>query len=68
MATADPKELETELLQKIVDANDLAALEQLRIDTLGKKGIITLRMSQVGSIPVDQRKQCVEVRRHNGSR
>ncbi len=31
-------------------------LEQLRIETIGKKGIITLRTSQVGSIPIDQRK------------
>ncbi len=52
----ETKKLAADLIARIESAKDLAEVEQLRIDTTGKKGVITLRMSQMGSIPASDRK------------
>jgi phenylalanyl-tRNA synthetase alpha chain len=49
--------LRSELLRKIAGAADLAALEQIRVETLGKKGVITLRMASLGSIEPSRRRE-----------
>ncbi|HEY8964438.1 MAG TPA: phenylalanine--tRNA ligase subunit alpha [Alphaproteobacteria bacterium] len=48
--------LQTELQSKINAANDLDALEQIRIDALGKKGAITALMSTLGGMAPEERK------------
>src|SRR5438105_14626950 len=41
--------------QRISAAADEAALNQLRIDLLGKKGVLTGALRGLGSLPADQR-------------
>lgn len=41
--------------QRVAAAQNLAALEQLRIEILGKKGRLTAALRSVGSLPADQR-------------
>ena len=48
--------LQAELLEQISSAGDLAALEQVRIGALGKKGRVSEQMTRLGSLPADQRK------------
>lgn len=42
--------------QAITAAADLPALEVVRVGVLGKKGTLTLRMKEIGTLPVDARK------------
>ncbi|HEY8246630.1 MAG TPA: phenylalanine--tRNA ligase subunit alpha [Hyphomicrobium sp.] len=48
--------LERELLGAIAGAADLAALEQVRVTVLGKKGRIAELMQTLGALPPEQRK------------
>lgn len=43
--------------QAIFQAPDLATLEQLRVQWLGKKGILTEQLKQLGHLPPEQRPQ-----------
>ena len=43
--------------QAIFQAVDLAMLEQLRVQWLGKKGVLTERLKQLGNLPAEQRPQ-----------
>ena len=45
----------TEALKAIRSAGSLAALEQLRIDYLGRKGTITQQLKSLGSLPAELR-------------
>ncbi len=49
-------ELKAELTQKIEAANDLNALEEVRISALGKKGAITDLMKGLGKMSPEERK------------
>ena len=55
-ANEDLDALRAELLTKVADAGDEAALEQLRVETLGKKGVITLRMASLGQVAPERRR------------
>ena len=46
---------ETEILEQIRSAPDLAALDQLRVAVLGKSGSITARLKSLGSMDPDAR-------------
>lgn len=53
------QELETlvaEAQQAISDADKIDALEQVRVQYLGKKGVITAQLKQLGSLPPEERK------------
>ena len=50
MAGADLAKLETELLGDISAAADLAAIEQVRIAALGKKGRVSELMATLGKM------------------
>lgn len=41
--------------EKLGQAKDLAELDQLRVAYMGKKGIFTAKMKELGKLPVDQR-------------
>ena len=56
MAGADLNTLETELLGDIASAADLAAIEQVRIAALGKKGRVSELMATLGKMPAEERK------------
>jgi len=49
-------ELKTDLISKIEAANDLSALEEVRISALGKKGAITDLMKGLGKLDPDARR------------
>ncbi len=49
------KELVEGYSQQIAAASDLQQLEELRLVILGKKGVISNRLKEVGSFPLDQR-------------
>jgi phenylalanyl-tRNA synthetase alpha chain len=54
--TSDLQHLESELLAAISGAGDVAAIEQVRIAVLGKKGRISELMQTLGSLPAEERK------------
>jgi len=56
MSAPELYSLKTELLRAIADASDLDALEEIRINALGKKGRISELMQALGSLPPDERK------------
>ncbi len=49
--------LETEILSHVAGAADEAALEAVRVATLGKKGTISERMKSLGAMAPDERKE-----------
>jgi len=53
--TADLDQLVRSAREQIAAAPDEATLEQLRIDLLGKKGVMTATLRGLGSLPADQR-------------
>jgi len=55
--TTDLDALRDRLVSAVEEAADLAALEDLRISALGKKGEITAHMKQLGGMDPEQRKQ-----------
>ncbi len=52
----DLKQLEGDLLARIAEAEDEAALEQLRVAALGKKGTISDLLKSLGGMTPEQRK------------
>ena len=48
--------LERSLVERIEAAGDLAAIEQVRVDALGKKGRVAEQMAKLGSLPPEERK------------
>jgi phenylalanyl-tRNA synthetase alpha chain len=55
-ASTDITALERDLISEISAAGDLAALEQVRIAALGKKGRVSELMAQLGKMEPDERK------------
>lgn len=56
----DLPKLTAEALAKIKAANDLAALDQIRVHYLGKKGELTALLKTLGKLPADARKSAGE--------
>ena len=48
--------LEADLLAEIAGAEDLAALESVRVAALGKKGRVSELMGKLGALPPEERK------------
>lgn len=42
---------------EIVDAKDLASLDKVRVEYLGKSGVLTVRLKGLGQLPADDRPQ-----------
>lgn len=53
---SDLTALEAEILKSIGGAGELAALEEVRVGALGKKGSLSAQMAQLGKMPPDERK------------
>ena len=49
--------LVTQALEQVAQSQDMATLEQLRVQYLGKKGELTGLMKSLGALPADQRPQ-----------
>ena len=56
MSSDELKPLEDRLLSEIADATDMAALEHVRVASLGKKGRVAELMQTLGKLPPEQRK------------
>jgi phenylalanyl-tRNA synthetase alpha chain len=56
MDTSALDTLEAEILAEISSAHELAALDDVRVSALGKKGRVSALMQQIGSLPADQRR------------
>ncbi len=52
----DREKIRVDALKAIEAANSEAELEKVRIDTLGKKGSISLLLGSLGTMPIEQRK------------
>ena len=52
----DHADLETELLAKVAAAADTAALEAIRLEALGKTGVISTLLKSLGSMSPDERR------------
>ena len=50
----------TQWIEKITNATSLEELENFRIDTLGKKGILTLEFTKMKSVPNEEKKAFAE--------
>ena len=50
----------TQWIEKINNATSLEELENFRIDTLGKKGILTLEFAKMKSVPNEEKKAFAE--------
>ena len=50
----------TQWIEKINNAKSLEELENLRIDTLGKKGVLTLEFAKMKSVPNEEKKAFAE--------
>ncbi len=54
---SDLEQLETEITGAIASASDMAALEEVRVASLGKKGSVSQLMKSLGGMTPDERKQ-----------
>lgn len=54
--SSELESLQTELLERVASANDIAALEAVRVSVLGKKGVITEKMKMLGGMASEERK------------
>ncbi|HEX6145100.1 MAG TPA: phenylalanine--tRNA ligase subunit alpha [Geminicoccaceae bacterium] len=54
---ADVDRVEAELLQAVRAADSLAALEEVRVGALGRKGTITSLTKSLGQLPPDERRE-----------
>ena len=48
-------ELEQQALQAVAEASDAATLDDVRVRYLGKKGLLTQQLKQLGTLPAEQR-------------
>ena len=55
LPTQELEHLVGEIRLAVDGSNDLGSLEKLRVEYLGKKGILTQQLKRVGSLPSDQR-------------
>ncbi len=49
------QQLENDLLQQINTAADIKTLEDVRVSSLGKKGLITEKMKSLGALPLEEK-------------
>ena len=59
--SASIEEILSQALQALANAQDLAQLDQVRVDYLGKKGLFTLQMKELGGLDPEQRRTVGQV-------
>jgi phenylalanyl-tRNA synthetase alpha chain len=57
----DTEKLQTEAITEIEASNDLSQLDQIRVNYLGKKGLLTQQLKQLGKLPAEERPQAGQV-------
>ncbi|HBT38997.1 MAG: Phenylalanine--tRNA ligase alpha subunit [Thermotoga sp. 50_1627] len=55
------EEMKERVLKEINDAQDVAQLEKIRVNYLGKKGILTEQMRSIGKLPPEERPKVGQV-------
>ena len=55
LPTQELEQLVDKIRLAVEDSNELGSLDKLRVEYLGKKGILTQQLKRVGSLPSDQR-------------
>ncbi|WP_448516107.1 phenylalanine--tRNA ligase subunit alpha [Pseudothermotoga sp.] len=55
------EEMKEDVLKQINDAQDVAQLEKIRVNYLGKKGILTEQMRSIGKLPPEERPKVGQV-------
>ncbi len=53
---SDIDNLKSKFSERIAEAEDLAALDAIRVEALGKKGEVSLKMRELGKMSVDEKK------------
>jgi phenylalanyl-tRNA synthetase alpha chain len=59
--SATPEEILSQALQALSAVTDLEQLDQVRVHYLGKKGLLTLQMKELGSLEPEQRRAVGQV-------
>ena len=59
--SANPEEILAQSLEELAKVTELSQLEQLRVHYLGKKGLFTLKMKELGALDPDQRRAVGQV-------
>ncbi len=59
--SASIEEILTQALQALANSSDLNQLDQVRVNYLGKKGLFTLQMKELGSLDPEQRREVGQV-------
>jgi len=57
----DTEKLQTQAIAEIEAANDLNLLDQIRVNYLGKKGLLTQQLKLLGKLPAEERPQAGQV-------
>jgi phenylalanyl-tRNA synthetase alpha chain len=57
----DTEKLQTQAIAEVDSATDLNQLDQIRVDYLGKKGLLTQQLKQLGKLPAEERPQAGQV-------
>lgn len=57
----DTEKLQTQAIAEVDSATDLNKLDQIRVDYLGKKGLLTQQLKQLGKLPVEERPKAGQV-------
>jgi phenylalanyl-tRNA synthetase alpha chain len=60
----DTKKLQAQAIAEIEAATDLSLLDQIRVNYLGKKGLLTQQLKQLGKLPAEERPQAGQVINH----
>ena len=58
---SDTEKLQTEAIAEVEASADLSSLDQIRVNYLGKKGLLTQQLKQLGKLPADERPQAGQV-------
>jgi phenylalanyl-tRNA synthetase alpha chain len=57
----DTEKLQAEAITEVEASADLSSLDQIRVNYLGKKGLLTQQLKQLGKLPADERPQAGQV-------
>ena len=57
----DTEKLQAQALSEIESATDLNHLDQIRVNYLGKKGLLTQQLKQLGKLPAEERPQAGQI-------
>lgn len=57
----DTEKLQTQAISEVDSATDLHQLDQIRVEYLGKKGLLTQQLKQLGKLPAEERPKAGQI-------